>query len=42
MQKKHYVAPTLTKLGDAVERTRGRFGRQAELINFFLFIQPPR
>lgn len=38
MRKKHYVAPTLTWLGGAVERTRGRFGKQAELINFFFWI----
>lgn len=36
--KKHYVAPTLTALGCAVESTRGRFGKRAELINFFFWI----
>lgn len=37
-QRKRYTAPTLTALGCAVERTRGRIGRQAELINYFLWI----
>lgn len=36
--KKTYLPPTLTALGCAVEQTRGRFGRQAELINYFFWI----
>lgn len=38
-QKKRYTAPTLTALGDAVEKTRGRFGNRIELINWYLFIR---
>lgn len=37
--KKRYTAPTLTPLGDAVEKTRGRFGNRIELINWYLFIR---
>jgi hypothetical protein len=36
MQKKVYLSPTLTALGGAVDRTRGRFGFTAELINFWI------
>jgi hypothetical protein len=36
--KKAYLPPTLTALGGAVEKTRGRFGRTAELINYFFWI----
>jgi hypothetical protein len=38
MQKKRYSAPTLTMLGGATEKTRGRFGRTAELINYFFWL----
>jgi hypothetical protein len=36
--KKAYLPPTLTALGGAVEKTRGRIGRTAELINYFFWI----
>lgn len=36
--KKRYTAPTLTALGGAVEKTRGRFGNRPEFISFFIFI----
>ena len=34
MEKKPYLAPTLTAHGSAVEQTRGNAGRSLELINF--------
>jgi hypothetical protein len=34
--KKPYLPPTLTAHGGAVERTRGRFGLWAELINYWI------
>lgn len=33
MDKKPYVAPTVTVHGNAVEKTQGRAGRLLELIN---------
>jgi hypothetical protein len=39
MQKKRYTAPTLTALGGATEKTRGRFGNRIELINWYLFLR---
>jgi hypothetical protein len=38
MQKKACLPPTLTALGGAVEKTRGRLGKAAELINYYFWI----
>ncbi|HEX8694284.1 MAG TPA: lasso RiPP family leader peptide-containing protein [Longimicrobium sp.] len=34
MDRKPYVAPTVTRHGSAVEQTRGEHGRTLEFINF--------
>lgn len=36
MKRKPYLPPTLTAHGCAVQKTQGRFGFAAELINFWI------